>query len=39
MRNPLSMVGECLSIASWREMVHPIACPVAHLRHPVKSRR
>ena len=28
MRNPLSMVGECLSIASWREMVHPIACPV-----------
>jgi len=36
MRNPLSTVGECLSIASWPEMVHPIACPFAHLRHPVE---
>jgi len=36
MRNPPSMVGECLSIASWRETVHPIACPVAYLHHPVE---
>ena len=36
MRNPPSMVGECLSIASWREMVHTIVCPVAYLHHPVE---